>query len=191
MGTEAAKVEAELEVWRNAARGLAVIKKFGVMGQIIEEQVQGGKTVHLTPKERRLNQEKAADDSLDVFKNGMLVPVHLIDSEEDTEELQANTNAMSESAMKALFRSQMPTFKAKIAEISNPTSLQRLVEVCGEVDGSVRQLETIQARLAEVSPQVTEVLGAQSIGGAGIGTQAPRGLEGPEGARKRPGVTPK
>lgn len=191
MGTKAVEAEPELETWKNGTLGLIVVKKFGVQGHIIEEQIVGGRSVHLTPKERHLNQEKAADDSLDVFKNGMLLPVRLIDSEEDTVELQANSNAMSETAMKALFRSQMPTFRKKVSEISNRSALQRLIEVCSDVDGSVKQLETIQDRLQEVSPSVMEVHGTQNVGGAAIGTAAPRGMEGPEGDRKRGGVTPK
>jgi hypothetical protein len=190
VGVEIKQQEDDLETWKNGTQGLIVLRKFGVQGHLIEEQVPGGRTVHLTPRERHLNQEKAADESLDVFKNGMLLPVRLVDSEEDTPELQANSNAMSETAMKALFRSQIATFRKKVSEISNRNALERLVQVCSEVDGSVRQLETIQARLEEVSPLVTEVSGTRNVGGAAIGTAAPRGLSGPEGARSR-GVSPK
>lgn len=122
-----------------------------------------------------MNQEVAAHDSLDVFANGMLVPVRLIDSEEDTAKLQANVNAMSETAMKALFKSQKPAFQAKVDEISNVTTLRRLLEVASEVDASIRQAEYIQHRIDDLGPNVTEVTaGTQIVGGTGLGTKAPQ-----------------
>jgi hypothetical protein len=147
---------AETEAWRNSTAATVVLKKFNQLGQLDEERVIGGRSVVLTPHERRINQEMAASESLDVFKNGMLSPVRLLDSEEDTEEIKANANAMSEPAMKALFKSQIKTFKAKVEEISNPNTLNRLLEIANEVDASIRQADTIKERLAEVTPKVAQ-----------------------------------
>jgi hypothetical protein len=171
----------DFEVWENAGLSTVAIQKLDVRGNVIMEQIVGGRKVQITPQERRMNQELAAHDNLDVFMNGMLVPVRLVDAQEDNEKLQTNSNAMSESAMKALFKSQLPTFKKKIAEISNSIALERLLTIASEVDGSIRQVEAIQDRLNDVRPHVSEI-GSQKIGNA-LGTKAPEG--------ERRGVTPK
>jgi hypothetical protein len=113
-----------------------------------------------------MNQEKAADESLDVFVNGMLSPVQLVDSEHDAEELKANPNSMSEPAMKAMFKSQIKTFTSRVNAISNPIALRRLLEVASEIDASIKQAEVIRARLEQVSPSVSEatVHGGRSFG---------------------------
>lgn len=166
--------ESELECWKNAGMSTVGINKFDTRGNMVQEMVPGGRKIFLTPEERRMNQEVAAHDSLDVFANGMLVPVRLIDSEEDTAKLQANVNAMSETAMKALFKSQKPAFQAKVDEISNVTTLRRLLEVASEVDASIRQAEYIQARIETLGPNVTEVTAGTQIVGAALGTKAPQ-----------------
>lgn len=172
MGTPKTK-EVELECWKNAGMGTVGINKFDTRGNMIQEMVPGGRKIFLSPEERRMNQEVAAHDSLDVFANGMLVPVRLLDSEEDTEKLQANVNAMSETAMKALFKSQRPAFEAKVNEISNITTLNRLLEVASEVDASIRQAEYVQRRIDALGPNVTEVTAGTQIVGGGLGTKAP------------------
>lgn len=161
----------ELETWENASMSQLFIQKFNSKGDIIHEMIGGRRKVHVSPVERRMNQEIAASNDLDMFANGTLVPVHLIDSEEDSEVLQANVNAMSETAMKAVFRSQIKTFTAKIDEIANPIALRRLMEIAKEIDASIRQVEVIQARLAELSPDITEttIMGS----GSSVGTRAP------------------
>lgn len=170
----------DLEVWENRAAGLIYVKKYSELGRLVDVCVAGGRKVQLTPKERRINQEMCASDDLDVFQNGMLAPVRLIDSEADTGVLQNNSNAMSETAMKALFKSQIKTFTTKVNEISNPIALQRLLEVASEVDATMRQVGVIRERLIAMSPQVEE---ATIMGGA-IGTQAPP-------SEKTRGVTPR
>jgi hypothetical protein len=146
--------------------------KSGKMLAIVREQITAKRKVMLTPEERRLNQEVAATDDLDFFQNGMLVPVRLLDSEQDTQKLQANVNAMSETAMKAMFNSQRPAFQAKLQEISNVTTLRRLLEVASDVDATIRQVEAIQTRIENLTPAVVEV-GSTQIVGTGLGTKAP------------------
>ena len=171
----------DMEMWESRANGLIYVKKYNEQGQLIEVCVPGGRKIQLTPRERRINQELVASDDLDVFQNGMLAPVRLIDSERDTEVLQHNSNAMSETSMKALFRSQIKTFTTKVGEITNPIALQRLMEVASEVDATMRQVGVIKERLAQVSPQIEEA----TIMGQALGTRAPAS----EGPSK--GVTPR
>jgi hypothetical protein len=146
----------EFELWQSAIPGSIVIRKFNQQGILSEENVPAGRKIQLTPKERRINQELCASDDLDVFQNGMLTPVRLLDSEPETETLKANSNAMSETHMRALFKSQLPTFTKKINEVSNVITLRRLLEVAEEVDASLRQVKVINERIAEMSPNVGE-----------------------------------
>lgn len=146
----------ETESWKSAVAGTITIQHYNQQGQLAELVIPGGRTIQITPHERRINQERAADDTLDVFVNGMMTPVRLLDSEPETAELKANVNAMSETAMKALFRSQKPTFTKKVHEISNMITLRRLLEVAEEIDASMAQYKIIQERVAEVNGAVTE-----------------------------------
>ena len=172
----------ELEMWENASNSQIFIQKFNTQGQIVHELVSGRRRVHISPAERRMNQEVAADDELDMFKNGTLVPVRLVDAEADTPELQANVNAMSDTAMKAMFRSQIKTFTAKVNEIGNPIALRRLLEIANELDASIKQVEVINARLSQLSPDVTET---SIMSGGAAATRAPASDRAPRG------VTPK
>ena len=146
----------ETESWKSAVAGTITIQHYNLEGHLVELVIRGGSTVQVTPHERRINQERAADDTLDVFVNGMLTPVRLLDSEPETAELKANVNAMSETAMKALFRSQKPTFTKKVNEIGNIITLRRLLEVAEEIDASMAQYKIIQERVAEVNGAVSE-----------------------------------
>jgi hypothetical protein len=162
----------EYEQWENASQGLVVLRKLDSLGQITEERVPGGRKVQITPQERRHNQEQAATEALDVFTNGTLRPVRLIDKEEDTEFLQSNVNAMSEDSMRDLYRGPLREFKTRVDAISNPIALQRLLEIASDesVDATIRQVETVKARLEKVRPSPTETnpsLAAQSPRGEG------------------------
>ena len=159
----------EYETWENRAAGMIYLWKFNEQGTLAHQGVPGGSKIQVTPHERRINQEKAAGADLDVFQNGMLAPLRLIDAEEDTKDLQANSNAMSETAMKALFRSQIPTFTKKVNEISNPITLTRLLEVASEVDATIRQEKIIRERMSEVTPTVdgSRRVGSQNFNAAG------------------------
>lgn len=145
----------EYESWKNATNGLLFIRKYNNRGDLGHEAVHARKTFHVTPQERRINQEMAAVPSQDFFSNGMLTPVRLIDTEEDAKEIASNPNLMSESDMKGLFKAQWKTFDARIDSITNETTLKRLLEMSqdNEVGASVRQADAVQARLREVAPQ--------------------------------------
>lgn len=157
---------AETEAWKNAGLGLIVIKKTNQKGEFGEEAVPGGKVIQITPKDRRANSEMAAIEELDVFKNGMLTPIRLIDSEEDAKEIASNPNLMTEQDMKDLFKSHWKTFENRIGEVANETTLTRLLEIGRAEDAKVRQVEAIEARLAEIRP-VTHVEVIQQAGVAG------------------------
>lgn len=149
--------EVDLESWKNIGAGRIVVKRFGVApGMLIEEMVGPGKVVQLTPRERRLNQERAANSGLDVFTNGMLTPVHLIETEADAKELASNANVLSETDMHSLVKAHAKTFDKKLGDITNPIILRRLLEIAREQDCTIKRVESIEARLKAVVPDTIE-----------------------------------
>lgn len=137
------------ETWKNQGAGNVVVKKRGEYGIEQDEMIRGGKTLHISKADRRMNQERAASTSLDVFTNGMLAPIQLGDS---AEEFSGNPNLLTEDDMRALVRAHPKTFDKKLDEISNPVVVSRLLQIAREEDCTVRRVETIEARLEEVNP---------------------------------------
>lgn len=148
---------AELETWRNATKGMVYLLKIDRFGNETHEVVNGGKSFSLSNAERLLNQDRAANEGLDMFKNGQLVPVRLLEGDEEAAEIAANPNLMGEQEMTELFKTHWKTFDAKLAKISNLVTLSRMMEVANEVDATIKQVAMIEARIGELSPQAKEV----------------------------------
>lgn len=144
----------DLESWRNVTQGRVVVIKLSAQGQRRHEMVGPDRTFHLTPRERRINQELAANEDLDVFLNGTLQPVRLTDSP-DAPELLDNPNHLTDAEARGLFRKDMPTFAERVHAIKNPSALQRLVDLAEndeKVKATVMQLRVLKARLELVQP---------------------------------------
>lgn len=139
------------ELWKNSGEATVVIKKRGEYGIEIEETVTGMKSLHITPADRRMNQEAAAMPALDVFSNGMLTPVRLIEGEADLEEMANNPNLLTEDDMRTLVKAHPKTFEKRIGEITNPVLIKRLVDLAHEEDCTVKRVEALNARLGEVT----------------------------------------
>lgn len=161
----------DLELWRNVSAGRVFLKQFNQRGELVDHLINGGKTFNISPKERRINQEMAATEELDVFSNGMLSPVKLIETEEDTAAIANNPNLMAESEMSEIFSGHHKTFAKRVADISNPVTLQRLLEVAAsdDVDAKVSQVDLIKARLEEVAPSLYSEVVTTSISGGSTG----------------------
>lgn len=145
------------EIWENSSRATLMLKKIDTLGRVSDERLLPGRNAHLTPQERRYNQELAATPEMDFFQNGYLRPVKLLEDQEDTEVLQANVNAMSEAQLRELFTERIRAFSAKIAEVSNPIILERLLELASSTDATVKQVEVVKQRLEELRPSHPEV----------------------------------
>lgn len=149
------------ESWKNATRSTVILKKIDRHGNIIDEVIRGGRSFSLTPDERRLNQEIAASDDLDMFQNGLLSPVKLIEGATDVETLKGNPNHISEEEMAELITANEQTkFVERVEAISNPVTLRRMLEIAesDEVDGTVKQARIITERLHALAPAMyTEV----------------------------------
>lgn len=139
------------EVWKNATKSQIVLLRHGGPGGAPRhEMITGDRTFSISPEERRMNQNMAANPDLDVFCNGMLQPVQLL--EETEAEMTENPNHIPEEQLPRLFRLHHRTFDKRIQEISNPIVLQRLIDIGPDQDATVRQIELIQTRLNQVNP---------------------------------------
>lgn len=146
------ETEVVFETWKNQGAGNVVVKKRGEYGVEKDEMVRGGKTLHISEADRRMNQERAAAESLDVFTNGMLAPLKVGDS---AAEFAENSNLLTEDEMRTLVRGHAKTFAKKLGEISNPIVVERLLQIAKEEDSTIGRVESIQARLDEVDPVKT------------------------------------
>jgi hypothetical protein len=146
--------EQKFEVWRNSIAGSVGVKKTDRRGELVTETVRGGEKFQISTDDRLLNSEWAANDDLDVFKNGMLTPVRILDGTEDAKEIASNPNLITESDMAALFSAHWKTFEAKLGLITNLTTLQRLLSVAEaeDTDATVRQVQSIKSRIDELNP---------------------------------------
>lgn len=150
----------QLETWKNATKGRIVVQKLGALGQRRAEMIGPGRVIHITPQERRMNQELAANKDLDDFLNGRLQPIKLDQSVEDFAELTSNPNLLGDDAQVArLFTASDDVFAERLSEIKNPASLERLLELANDdaTGARVSQLKMIEARLAQVTPRVDSV----------------------------------
>ncbi len=161
----------QLETWMNVTKGRVVLRRVGSLGQIRHEMVGGGKTVHITPQERRMNQEVAANEDLDFFLNGTLQPIHLEEGE-DTEALRNNPNLWGDDEqVRRLFKAGSDVFAERLSIIKNSSALERLKELAyqDETGATVAQARMIDARLAQVAPSVDmlhpEQSGADEVNG--------------------------
>jgi len=149
--------EVEMETWENPTNSRVVLKKFNAKGELTDQLFGGRTKIHLTPQERRINQELAAMPSQDMFQNGMLCPVRLVDDEDDTLALAANPNNLPESEMVALIKGNLKGLKAKLEDITNVLTLQRMVEIAKEMDASVSKVTALSDRLDSLAESEVRV----------------------------------
>lgn len=141
-----------LETWENASPGKVWVWKGDARtGALKDEVIASGQKLMIKNEDRIMNQDMAAQDDLDIFKNGTMMPVRLVDADEQ-KELASNPNFISESEMKDLFSGHWKTFETKIASITNAGVLQRMLDISSDVDAKVRQVEVLKARLTELNP---------------------------------------
>jgi hypothetical protein len=147
--------KAQNEVWMNPGLGTVFVMKMDHRGELTRyEQVNSGRRFNITSEERRLNMEKAANESLNVFRNGTLQPVRLIAEDEESRELASNPNAMSESDMKDLVSAHFKTFEHKVGQINNTATLERLLVVAHDQDATIKRVERIEQRITETQTGV-------------------------------------
>ena len=144
-----------LETWKNPPAGRVWINRLDHRGELGKVEIIGsGRVFHLSPAERRLNQEMAVNPDLDIFTNGTLTPIRLLGTDEaEAAAFANNPNLMTESDMRNLVgkaKGKQDAFAERLAGIRNPATLERLLALAREEDAPLSRVEAIQARLAEL-----------------------------------------
>jgi hypothetical protein len=153
----------EKEIWKNDSNSDSWILTKDHNGKLVSTPVRAHNQVMITTEERQINQTRAYSPAVDIFSNGSLSPVRLLEDADDYAEIASNPNLLSEDDMKAIFKLTAAKFKARLAEIDNATAISRIMEIANseseEVTVSMPQFKAIERRLAEVThgPVVTEV----------------------------------
>lgn len=145
-----------LEVWKNNVPGIVAINRLGEYGRVRVELVNGGRVFHITPGERRMNQTQCARADLDIFTNGTLQPVALLDDEPDTPALRENPNVLDDQDIERIFRLKGEAFAQRLDQVTNAGVLARLADLAREprIRATVQQYELVKARqhAVEASP---------------------------------------
>lgn len=189
----------EFERWKSTIDGEVWIKQYDRRGDEISVRVQGGREFRILPDERKWNQELVAEVKNDPFQNGMLIPLDLVESAEDFEDLKGNPNHLTEVDMRSLLADPkaLDRLRDGISQVSNPTTLVRLLAIAEgdpSVDATLKQVNVIRARLQQVQQQddyeeVEQIgYGRTSDGRDVVMTQAPESPSPPNpGAGRRSG----
>ena len=111
--------DVEKETWVNNGAGDVFVVAFDHQGQLVSLPVRSGKKVLLSVQERQINQEQAYTKDVDMFTNGRLTPLKLVDTAEDYIDIANNPNHLSEDDMKDIFKLKCKDFAARIDEITN------------------------------------------------------------------------
>lgn len=169
---------ADKETWKNVSAGKHFVNKYDRFGNKEQVMVGSGNTVTLTKEEREiLNQESNRTASLDLFQNGILVPITLVD-EDDIRLMADNPNLMSETDLKDLIKAHWKIQEAKIAAITNGATLSRLREIAIEADVTVKTLHRIEDRIAEIDPSLLSGINEVEVVGRVISTVGPDSMGG-------------
>lgn len=138
----------KLEVWKNTTAGLRWCEVTDRQGRQQSRLVKGGRTFTITPFERQLNQDAAADAGLDHFRNGTFV---LVKAAKDTDMSEiASPDSLTDSEVLGIVHDLMAktrTVGNALKGIKSPVALQRIYERAVVEDISKSQIDEIKGRL--------------------------------------------
>lgn len=180
--TEPIPAIVDVETWQNETHGVVAINRVGEYGRRTVDLIQGRRRFQVTPQERRMNQNAVNSADQDVFTNGTLRPINLLDDDPDTERLMANPNILDDEELPLLFKLKGERFRERIADITNPATIARVIELARDPahDASLFQYETVKHRELELRGDIdTPKPGAVPIGNGSdpkSGAELPRGV---------------
>lgn len=151
-------VLAQVETWENQTNGVVAINRVGEYGRKQVDLIQGGRRFQVTPQERRMNQNATNSAEQDIFTNGTLRPIDLLDDDPDSEKLRTNPNILGEDELPRIFALKGEHFRQRIAEITNPATLAKIVELARDpqFDATLFQYETVKQRELELRGELDD-----------------------------------
>lgn len=171
------------ETWHNNMAGRIYIKRYGDFGQVKTELIQADKNFTLTPDERRMNENESVP-ALNMFTNGTLSPVSLVEGEMDNERLLRSPNNVTEEDVEQIIGLKGERLEARLETITSLTVMDRLIEEAKKPHAKVYMVDyqrMLNRRSAIDAPPVRETPPEPTAGDLG-------GV--PEGTLRR-GVTPR
>jgi hypothetical protein len=144
----------DAEVWKNVSKGTTWIRRYD-RGVPIDEIVHPGGVVKITPEDRQFQMSQAANQELDIFQNGIMQPVKLIEDHEDTASIRSNPNMLGEGEISDLFDLHWKRFESQVSSITNIALLARVLEYAMEAPNTtVKQMNVIKDRINEIDPSL-------------------------------------
>lgn len=143
------------ETWRNESKVTVVVRKYDRHGDISHAVMAPGQTLVLSTTDRLANSDEAVSKKVDPFCNGLLHPVRIADDVEGYEEIASNPNILSEDELGKLFKGHHATFKKRVAEITNLSTLSRMMDLASDesVGASLAQVRTLEERTQELKAE--------------------------------------
>lgn len=186
--TEPIPVLAEVETWQNETLGVVAINRVGEYGRNSVDLIQGGRRFQVTPQERRMNQNAVNSADQDVFTNGTLRPLDLLDDDPDTERLMANPNILEEGELPRMFLLKGEQFRQRIAQITNPATITRIIDLARDpaYDATLFQYECVKRRELELRGDLDEPQPTRAAR-----TEPPAGVDPKTNGDLPRGVTPR
>lgn len=144
-----------VEVWQNTAAGMRWYTALDRQGREMEKTVQGGRTFTLTPFDRQINQDMAANSDLDLFRNGTFVLVKAA-GETEMDEIESS-DSFTDAELSVLVNEMLAKNKTPeeaLASISSPVTLGRLHTALVLADAPSSMRDAVKAKKNEQEPTV-------------------------------------
>lgn len=148
-----------MERWQSVTKSICIVKRVGEFGKVFSERITPGKVFHILPSERRMNQHECAMPGGDLFSNGMLMPLELVEGEDDNEALLSNPNLVQSADVSRIFKLKGAAFRDRLADVTSVATLRSLKEKAEEprTQATVSQLRAIEERLGDVDTEVLHI----------------------------------
>lgn len=152
----------EVERWSHLGNGRTIIHRIDGLGQSKPEMIRGKTEFTIAPEERRVNQAKCAP-GLDPFTNGTFIPVTLIETEADVDEIKNSPDTLGEDEMDELLNKHWKQLQKRLDEITSPVALAQFESYAEAHEAGPKSLERIRARLNDAAPDRVKVQRATRV----------------------------
>lgn len=145
-----AEVSDDLERWTNESRGpVGVLRHDAIKGTKVE-LVRPGRQVMISSAERRLTEEAVKPDD-NPFRNGRLYANQLAETSEDVAAIRSDPNVISKTEIEALMNGTLKQMEAKLAKITSPAALGKILDFANEEGATTRRVGVIRERISAVT----------------------------------------
>jgi len=159
--------ELENEKWKNVSSVTQWVIATDGYGQRVGRKVLPGREIAVRPSERSEIQHRVAHEKNDIFTNGDMVPVTLVESAPDFAEIQDN-DYLSESDLEDVLKGRADALRERVAEIESPTTIKRLLDMCEAKDLASSKVKVLEERYEKLTEYVPRFLGDGTGGEDGI-----------------------